>query len=78
MVSNSTGARLETYTIAGPKGSGAICMNGAAAHLIHAGHQVIIMGFELSDMSLEPKVVLVDLANKFERYLPEMAGATAQ
>ena len=49
VVSNTSGARLETYVITGDRYSGAICMNGAAAHLISAGEQVIIMGFELAE-----------------------------
>ena len=65
VVSNTTGARLETYTIAGPRGSGVICMNGAAAHLIKAGEQIIIMGFELTDQPITPAVILVDEANRF-------------
>ena len=40
-MSNTSGARLETYTIAGAPGGGAICMNGAAAHLISEGEQVL-------------------------------------
>lgn len=71
VVSNTSGARLETYVIKGPRGSGVICMNGAAAHLIGAGEQVIIMGFELTDLPLEPKVVLVDERNRFVRWLGE-------
>ena len=54
VVSNTTGARLETYVIAGPRGSGAICMNGAAAHLINKGEEIIIMGFELVQEPTEP------------------------
>ncbi len=69
VVSNTWGARLETYTIAGPRGSGVICMNGAAAHLIKAGEQVIIMGFELTDQPITPQVILVDEANRFVRNL---------
>ncbi len=69
VVSNTSGARLETYTIAGPRGSGVICMNGAAAHLIKAGEQVIIMGFELTDRPITPQVILVDEANRFVRNL---------
>jgi aspartate 1-decarboxylase len=42
VVSNTSGARLETYIIEGPEGSGSICMNGAAAHLITKGERVII------------------------------------
>ncbi len=69
VVSNTTGARLDTYVIAGPRGSGTICMNGAAAHLIKVGEQIIIMGFELTDQPLTPKIVLVDQDNLFVRYL---------
>lgn len=69
VVSNTNGARLETYTIAGEPGSGVICMNGACAHLIQKGHQIIIMGFELSGMPLAPQMILVDSKNQFERYL---------
>ena len=47
VVSNTSGARLETYVIAGARGSGAMCVNGAAAHLIGEGEQIIVMGFEL-------------------------------
>lgn len=45
VVDNTNGARLETYTIPGKRGSGCICMNGAAAHLIHPGDMVIIMAY---------------------------------
>ena len=53
VVSNSSGARLETYVILGEKNSGVICMNGAAAHLIKAGEEIIIMGFELTNDHIE-------------------------
>jgi aspartate 1-decarboxylase len=64
VVSNTSGARLETYVIPGKSGSGVICMNGAAAHLIKAGEKVIIMGFTISDKPIDPKVVFVDKDNK--------------
>ncbi len=63
------GERLETYVISAKRGSGIICMNGAAAHVIKQGEQVIIMGFELSDQPIESKVILVDEKNQFVRYL---------
>lgn len=47
VVDNTNGARLETYVIPGKRGSGVICMNGAAAHLIHEGDVVIIMAYAL-------------------------------
>src|SRR5438067_13262531 len=69
VVSNTSGARLETYVIEGEKGSGVICMNGAAAHLIRKGEEIIIMGFELTDEPVTPKMILVDEENKFARWL---------
>lgn len=69
VVSNPSGARLETYVIAGERGSGVICMNGAAAHQINAGEEIIIMGFELTDRPIEPKNILVDQGNRFVRFL---------
>ena len=47
VVDNDNGARLETYVIPGKRGSGCICMNGAAAHLIHVGDTVIIMAYAM-------------------------------
>ncbi|MDR1086959.1 MAG: aspartate 1-decarboxylase [Endomicrobium sp.] len=64
VVSNTSGARLETYVIPGKSGSGVICMNGAAAHLIKPWEEVIIMGFTLSDKPINPKIVFVDKNNK--------------
>ncbi len=69
VVSNTSGARLETYVIVGPRGSGTIAMNGAAAHLIKVGEQIIIMGFELTDRPITPQIILVDQHNHFVRYL---------
>ncbi|MEX2053434.1 MAG: aspartate 1-decarboxylase [Patescibacteria group bacterium] len=69
VVSNTSGARLETYVIAGERGSGKICMNGAAAHLIKTGEEIIIMGFELTGKPLKPQNILVDKSNRFVRYL---------
>ena len=42
----TNGARLETYAIPGGRGTGEICINGAAAHLVHPGDLVIILAFE--------------------------------
>ena len=47
VVDNTNGARLETYVIPGKRGSGCICINGAAAHLVHVGDTVIIMAYAL-------------------------------
>jgi aspartate 1-decarboxylase len=74
VVSNTSGARLETYVIVGEAGSGMIAMNGAAAHLIRAGDEVIIIGFTLSPGPIAPKVILVDGQNRFVRDLVEVPG----
>jgi aspartate 1-decarboxylase len=47
VVDNTNGARIETYVIPGKRGSGCICINGAAAHMIHVGDTVIIMAYAL-------------------------------
>jgi aspartate 1-decarboxylase len=47
VVDNTNGARIETYVIPGKRGSGCICINGAAAHLVHVGDTVIIMAYAL-------------------------------
>jgi len=69
VVSNTTGARLETYVMVGERNSGIICMNGAAAHLIKVGEEIIIMGFELSDKPIKPKGILVDKNNRFVKFI---------
>lgn len=69
VVSNTSGERLETYTIAGERSSGRICMNGAAAHRIQVGEEIIIMGFELSDRPIEPSMILVNEKNGYLRRL---------
>ncbi|RME92368.1 MAG: aspartate 1-decarboxylase [Candidatus Hydrogenedentota bacterium] len=69
VVSNTSGARLETYTIAGERGKGDICMNGAAAHLIKKGEEIIIIAFELTDKPIDGTAILVDENNRFVRYL---------
>jgi len=69
VVSNTSGARLETYTIPGPRGGGDICMNGAAAHLIRKGEEIIIMGFELADRPVESKQIVLGRRNEFVRWL---------
>ena len=77
IVNNNNGARFETYTIAGERGSGIVCLNGAAARLVQAGDIVIIMSYVLlSEPEIaahQPKVVLVDGANTIReiiRYEP--------
>jgi aspartate 1-decarboxylase len=69
VVSNTSGARLETYVLAGEKKSGTIQINGAAAHLIKTGEEIIIIGYELADAPIAAKSILVDKHNAFARYL---------
>jgi len=68
VVNCNNGARLETYTIAGARGSGVICLNGAAARHAAEGDIVIIMSYGLFDekeiRSLEPHIVFVDADNR--------------
>jgi aspartate 1-decarboxylase len=64
VTSITNGARLETYVIPGPAGSGQIVVNGAAAHLINTGHRVTIMAWAQSDQPVKPKRLLLDEQNK--------------
>lgn len=68
IVDNTNGARIETYVIPGPRGTGVIGINGAAAHLVHPGDMVIIMSYALMDdaeaRALKPRVVHVDEENR--------------
>ena len=65
---NNNGERLETYVIPGPRGSGVICLNGAAARCVQPGDIVIIMAHALYSeeeaAAHHPKVVMVDSKNK--------------
>ncbi len=68
VVDIDNGVRLETYAIEGEPGSGTICVNGAAARLIHEGDLVIIISYcHVADeeaRSITPKVVKVNAANR--------------
>ena len=68
VVDINNGARLETYTIAGARGSGVICLNGAAARLVSEGDLVIIISYaqysEQEIRTLEPHIVFVDADNR--------------
>lgn len=67
----NNGNRFETYVIAGDKGSGMICLNGAAAHMVDIGDKVIIMSYaEMEPEEIKnnpPKVVFVDDKNQITR-----------
>ena len=64
----------KVLVIEGEPGSGVIGINGAAAHLINAGEKVIIMGFELTEKPVEPKVILCNKENGIAEFLSEEAG----
>ena len=71
IVDVNNGERFETYTISGERGSGLICLNGAAARCVHANDKIIIMAYcEMDNEEAKdhrPKVVFVDDNNKIER-----------
>ncbi len=71
IVDVNNGNRFETYTIAGERGSGMICLNGAAARCVQTGDKVIIMCYcQMTQEEIKsnpPKVVFVDENNKISR-----------
>jgi aspartate 1-decarboxylase len=81
IVDVTNGARLETYTIAGRRGSGVIGINGAAAHLVHPGDVVILIGYGQMDTAeakqFEPHVVFVDADNRIVHSGADAAEALA-
>ena len=68
IVDNNNGERLETYIIKGERGSGCICLNGAAARKVQVGDTVIIIAYALMDFeeakTYEPTVVFPKEGNK--------------
>ncbi|MDF9409240.1 aspartate 1-decarboxylase [Pelotomaculum isophthalicicum JI] len=68
IVNNNNGARFETYVIKGARGSGVICLNGAAARLVQPGDTVIIISYVMLDRAeakvFKPVIVNVDGKNK--------------
>jgi len=75
IVNNFNGERIETYIIEGERGSGVICLNGAAARRVQPGDEVIIISYcwigEEEAKGLVPKIVFVDSENK----ISETAGS---
>jgi aspartate 1-decarboxylase len=67
----TNGARLETYAIVGREGSGEVCINGAAAHLVDEGDKVIILSYHQLDdadaRDLAPRIVYLGESNVIER-----------
>ncbi|MGN7357330.1 aspartate 1-decarboxylase [Paenibacillus sp. SAF-054] len=68
IVDNNNGARLETYVIPGPRGSGVICLNGAAARMVQPGDTVIIISYAMMSneeiKTHKPTVVFVNESNQ--------------
>lgn len=80
IVNNNNGARLETYVIAGEKGSGVVCLNGAAARLVQPDDIVIIISYvmvaedRLSDH--KPKVAIMNESNQIIELISHEPAAT--
>lgn len=68
IVNNNNGNRFETYVIPGERGGGTICLNGAAARLVHPGDEIIIISYAIFEekeaKKYKPKVVFVNEKNK--------------
>lgn len=81
IVNNNNGARFETYIIEGERGSGVICVNGAAARLVQPGDIVIIISYVyVTDQEAaihEPTVLLMDEKNRIQQVMKEVAGVEA-
>ena len=79
IVDVTNGARLETYTIKGQRGSGVIGINGAAARLVQPGDVVILIGYGQMETAeargFQPSVVFVDADNKVVATGHDPAGA---
>jgi aspartate 1-decarboxylase len=73
IVNNNNGARLETYIIPGERGSGVICLNGAAARLVQKGDIVIIISYVLVSQEEvsehKPKVAIMDENNRIKELI---------
>lgn len=68
VVNNNNGCRFETYVIKGSRGSGVICLNGAAARMVQPGDKVIIISYAIMEQreasTYKPTVVMVDERNR--------------
>ena len=82
VVDIDNGARLETYVIPGERGSGAMCLNGAAARLVHPGDKIIVISYAMfTDAEAKqhtPTVVLLDETNRPEVHLTEVAHSRVE
>jgi aspartate 1-decarboxylase len=71
----TTGARIETYAIALPGGSGEVVVNGAAAHHFQRGDRIIVAAFCLTDEPVKPHMIVVDDRNRWVRDLADQSAA---
>lgn len=80
IVNNNNGARLETYIIPGPRGSGTFCLNGAAARLVQEGDIIIVISYALVSeekvATHEPKVAIMDENNRIKQLIGNEPAAT--
>ena len=80
VVNNNNGSRFETYIIAGERGSGVICVNGAAARLVQRGDIVIILSYvymtDEEARTHEPTVLIMDEKNRVKEIIREKQGMT--
>ncbi|KRF12236.1 aspartate 1-decarboxylase [Paenibacillus sp. Soil787] len=80
IVNNNNGARLETYIIPGPRGTGVICLNGAAARLVQTGDTVIIISYAMMTdeeaRKHQPTVAIMGENNKVAQLLKEEEHST--
>jgi aspartate 1-decarboxylase len=80
IVNNNNGARFETYVIPGPRGSGVICLNGAAARLVHPGDSVIILSYMMMTdeeaRKHHPQIAIMGENNKVISVLKEEIHST--
>ena len=80
IVNNNNGARLETYIIAGERGSGVVCLNGAAARLVQPGDVVIIITYALvTEEKVKdhtPRVAIMDENNRIKEIIAHEPEAT--
>lgn len=80
IVDNNNGSRFETYVIPGPRGSGVICLNGAAARLVHIGDKIIIISYGMMTSeearNYKPLIAILDENNQVVHTTKEEAHST--
>lgn len=75
IVNNNNGARFETYVIPGERGSGVMCVNGAAARLVEEGDVIIVIAYALVEdkdlNTFRPKIAIMNENNEVEQFIEE-------